>query len=95
MVQERRLAEESPAAGRYDFKHDLTAGLPYAIPHADAVAAALARLLAPPAPKKGLITDLDDTLWSGIVGEVGPDQVTWGLAGSYLYGCFSKPQLVV
>ena len=26
-------------------------------------------------PKKGLITDLDDTMWSGILGEVGVDKI--------------------
>ena len=29
---------------------------------------------------KGLITDLDDTFWSGLVGEVGPGAVSWSLA---------------
>jgi FkbH-like protein len=32
-------------------------------------------------PKKGIITDLDDTLWSGIVGEVGAESVNWNLDG--------------
>jgi FkbH-like protein len=40
----------------------------------------LAYLLDPPAPKKGIITDLDDTLWSGIVGEVSPEHIAWDLA---------------
>jgi FkbH-like protein len=30
-----------------------------------------------------VITDLDDTLWHGIVGEVGADQVSWDLAGHH------------
>ena len=38
------------------------------------------RRSSPPAPKKGIISDLDDTLWSGIVGEVGPEGVSWDLA---------------
>ncbi|MGC2331984.1 MAG: HAD-IIIC family phosphatase [Candidatus Acidiferrales bacterium] len=33
----------------------------------------------PETPKKGLITDLDDTLWSGILGEVGTDNIFWDL----------------
>jgi FkbH-like protein len=74
-----RLAEESPPGQQYDLKSDLTAGLPYSIVHADAVASGLSRLLCPPIPKKGLITDLDDTLWSGTVGEVGPEGVHWDL----------------
>ena len=91
LVNGRRLDEESPAAARYDCKQDLAAGLPYSLAHADALSAALARLLVPPAPKKGLITDLDDTLWRGIVGEVGPDQVSWDLANhTQVHGLYQK-----
>ena len=74
-----RLAEESPAAQRHDLKSELFAGFPYSLVHADAVASVLAKLLSPPVPKKGLITDLDDTLWSGTVGEDGADGVHWDL----------------
>ena len=52
LVSSARLAEDSPAAGRYDLKADLLTGLPYTLPHAAAVASAMARLLAPPAPGK-------------------------------------------
>ena len=90
-VSRQRLAEESPAAARHDFKSELLSGLPYTVPHADCVAESLARLLAPPAPKKGLITDLDDTLWHGLVGEVGPENVTWDLAShQHLHGLYQK-----
>jgi FkbH-like protein len=74
------LDELSPAAERYDFRSDLASGFPYKLGHADALAAGLSALVAPAAPRKGLITDLDDTLWSGTVGEVGPDGVTWDLS---------------
>jgi HAD superfamily phosphatase (TIGR01681 family) len=74
------LDEISPAAERYDFRSDLTVGFPYTLGHADALAASLSALVVPEAPRKGLITDLDDTLWSGSVGEVGPDGVTWDLS---------------
>ena len=60
-----------------DPKMELVAGFPYTIPFTDALAAALTAILCQTAPKKGLITDLDDTLWSGIVGEVGVDSVSW------------------
>lgn len=73
------LAEESPAGLRYDLKSDLLLGLPYALGHADKLALAFSRLLCPPNPKKGIITDLDDTLWSGLVGEVGPKGIHWDL----------------
>ena len=33
----------------------------------------------PPPPRKGLITDLDDTFWRGIVGDVGAEGVCWDL----------------
>ena len=66
-------------------------GLPYTVTHADRLAGALARLLAPPVPKKGLITDLDDTLWHGLVGEIGPENVSWDLASHYqLHGLYQK-----
>jgi FkbH-like protein len=85
------LARKSQPAERYDFKSDLATGLPYTMAHADAVGENLAQLLAPPPPKKGIITDLDDTLWFGIVGEVGPQNVSWDLAGhSQLHGLYQK-----
>ena len=91
LANPRRLAEESPAALRYDFKSDTALGLPYTIAHADCVAAILARLLAPEPPKKGLVTDLDDTLWRGLVGEIGPDGVSWDLTShSQLHGLYQK-----
>lgn len=91
MVNAQRLAEESPAAERLDLKSDLYTGLPYTIEHADKLAAQLALALVPPAPKKGIISDLDDTLWSGIVGEVGPGAVSWDLAShSQLHGLYQK-----
>jgi FkbH-like protein len=37
-------------------------------------------VLFPSTPMKGLITDLDGTLWSGIVGEVGVRGVNWSLS---------------
>lgn len=79
IVDAQRLAEISPPAQRLDARSDLRSGFPYTLPHASAVAELLARLLHPPAPKKGLITDLDDTLWRGILGEAGVAGITWDL----------------
>jgi FkbH-like protein len=91
LVNARRLAEDSPAATRYDLKSDLLTGLPYSLAHADALAAAMARLAAPRAPKKGIISDLDDTLWRGLVGEVGPEGVSWDLhSHHYLHALYQK-----
>jgi FkbH-like protein len=72
-----RLEQLSPGPARLDARMELMAGFPYSISHAAALGWSLAEVLYPRAPKKGLITDLDDTLWAGIVGEVGPDAVTW------------------
>ena len=91
LVNPQRLAEQSPAAGRLDLKSNLYTGLPYTTEHADRLASQLALALMPPAPKKGIISDLDDTLWSGIAGEVGPDAVTWDLAShAQLHGLYQK-----
>jgi FkbH-like protein len=79
VVSPQRLLEQSPFGQRLDLRAELLTGHPYSVPHADAVGAALTRLLLPAAPKKGLITDLDDTVWSGLVGEVGPEAVAWDL----------------
>ncbi len=79
LVNPQRLDRLSPPAERLDVKSDLLSGFPYRTPHASAVAELLASLLTPAAPKKGIITDLDDTLWRGLVGEVGADGVSWSL----------------
>ena len=66
-------------------------GFPYSLPHAEVLARALASLLAPRKPKKGLITDLDDTLWAGLIGEVGHEQVSWDLAShSQFHGLYQQ-----
>ncbi len=91
LVNSRRLAQLSPPGENYDFKTDLLAGLPYTLKHAGRVAFFLANLIQPPPPKKGLITDLDDTLWKGIVGEVGAENVSWDLAShSQLHGIYQQ-----
>lgn len=91
IVNAQPLAEASPADARFDLKSDVYSGLPYTMQHADRLGAQLALTLLPPAPKKGIISDLDDTLWSGIVGEVGPDAVTWDLAShAQLHGLYQK-----
>jgi FkbH-like protein len=73
------LAKASPADGRLDAMMELKAGFPYTVAHASAVAQQLTRLLYPPPAMKGLITDLDETLWRGIVGEAGGEGVSWSL----------------
>lgn len=91
VINMRRLLEASPLNSCFDLKSHLHTGLPYTTPHADKIAAQLALALAPTAPKKGIISDLDDTLWSGIAGEIGPENVSWDIAGhSQLHGLYQK-----
>ncbi|MBL0159493.1 MAG: HAD-IIIC family phosphatase [Bryobacterales bacterium] len=77
MASPRELDRISPAAGRHDVKAELSSGFPYQMAHASALGELLSQLLVPPAPRKGLITDLDDTLWHGILGDDGVSGVTW------------------
>jgi FkbH-like protein len=88
-------AHSEPTDGRstqaFDFKGELMAGLPYTMARADQLALSFAQLLAPPTPKKGLITDLDDTLWAGLAGEVGADAVSWDLdRKTQLHGLYQQ-----
>jgi FkbH-like protein len=80
VISRTEIDAHSPVSDRYDMRLDLTAGFPYKTAHANAIASALVEVLFPAPPKKALITDLDDTLWRGIVGEVGPENVSWDLA---------------
>jgi len=64
---------------RFDIESELLAGFPYRLEYASALANLLAQLTRKPTPKKGLITDLDDTLWRGLVGEVGTEGISWDL----------------
>lgn len=78
-VNEQRLACSSPPSQRLDVGSYWLAGFPYHLSHASALAELLALLIQNPLPRKGLVTDLDDTLWSGIVGDVGAQGVHWDL----------------
>lgn len=73
------LAKTSPAANRRNPSLEWMAGFPYSLEHASALAAQIIDLVFPPPPLKGLITDLDDTLWSGIAGETGAAGLGWTL----------------
>jgi len=91
IVNRAWLDERSQPALRFDLKSELLTGLPYSLPHADAVGHALAQLLSPRPPKKGLITDLDDTFWKGTVGDAGPEGVSWDLSNhSQLHGLYQQ-----
>lgn len=91
LVSDQQLAFDSPPAARFDLKSHLITGFPYSLDHASRLGAALAQVIAPPVPKKGLITDLDDTLWKGIAGDAGPDKVFWDLSShAQLHGLYQQ-----
>lgn len=79
VLSEQMLERVSPLATRFDIKNELIAGFPYTLEHAGALARMAAKATSNRARKKGLITDLDDTLWHGILGEVGVSAVCWSL----------------
>jgi FkbH-like protein len=79
ILSPQRLDMESPLRERFDVESDLLTGFPYRPGHASALAHLLAQLSRKLTPKKGLITDLDDTLWRGILGEVGVERISWDL----------------
>jgi len=91
ILSPRRLDKLSPPASRLNPASELKAGFPYSIDHASVLAGLIIQTLFPPAPKKGLITDLDGTFWSGIVGEVGAAGVSWSLADhAQIYGIYQQ-----
>jgi FkbH-like protein len=60
-----------------DYKSLLTAGYPYNNAFTDTLSHAFASAAVPKPPMKGIITDLDNTLWRGIIGEDGPENIAW------------------
>lgn len=81
ILNSRRLDALSPHGGRFDVKSELLTGFPYRLQHAETLAGLLSSLLVSTSPKKGLITDLDETCWKGILGEVGVEGISWDLSG--------------
>jgi len=91
LLNSRRLDELSPLVRRFDVKAEITSGFPYSLEHASRLAELLAALIRDSPPKKGLITDLDDTLWAGILGEIGVDRVSWDMAGhAHMHGLYQQ-----
>ena len=85
------LDEISPPSNRFDLQSELVAGFPYQLSHASTLAELFAALIRNPTAKKGLITDLDDTLWSGILGENGVDGISWHLdQKAHIHGLYQQ-----
>jgi len=91
VLNTQHLDELSPPHARFDVQLELMTGFPYKLPHASAIAELLAALTQNSEPKKGLITDLDDTLWAGIVGEVGTERISWDLdEHTHMHGLYQQ-----
>ncbi|MCX6381849.1 MAG: HAD-IIIC family phosphatase [Armatimonadetes bacterium] len=89
LTQSGRIYILSPAAldrlaapaTRRDVKSEALYGFPYQVVFADVIAEQMTRLLTRLTPRKGIITDLDNTFWKGIIGEIGMNAVSWNLDG--------------
>jgi FkbH-like protein len=91
LVSSAAQAMISPQNARYDIKMDLHAGFPYTLAHAGILAELSVQCLFPLPPKKGIITDLDQTLWKGILGDAGVEGVSWSLEGkSQAYALYQQ-----
>jgi FkbH-like protein len=91
LLNSQHLDSLSPVAERFDVKSDVTTGFPYRMVHVTILAELLARALANPSAKKGLITDLDETVWKGILGEIGLEGVSWDLDhNSQMHGVYQQ-----
>jgi FkbH-like protein len=91
VVNPWQLDLRSAPGERFDVDSELVSGFPYKLMHAAVLAEMLGHLLQNPAPKKGIITDLDDTLWKGILGEVGVGEISWDLNHhSSMHGAYQR-----
>jgi FkbH-like protein len=77
ILHRQRIDALVPSNMRLDPKMELVSGSPFTVAYADALASLFSEVLHQQNSKKGLITDLDHTLWSGIVGEAGAEGVSW------------------
>jgi FkbH-like protein len=79
VLNRRWLDSAYPPAERADYRSDLATGFPYHLGFTDVLADSIASFVVPGSRAKALITDLDDTLWMGILGETGVNGVQWSL----------------
>ncbi|HUT90266.1 MAG TPA: HAD-IIIC family phosphatase [Thermoguttaceae bacterium] len=79
VLDPQQIDRSSPPERRLSLASEFRAGFPYSLHHASAMACELSKLALPGTPKKGIITDLDNTLWRGILGEDGVDGISWDL----------------
>lgn len=79
ILDERQIDRVSSRAARFDVAAELRCGFPYTKEYASALARELAALVKPNPAMKGIVTDLDHTFWSGILGEDGLEGISWDL----------------
>ena len=84
-----KLSGEDGYPARYNAESHLAYGFPYSVEFAALLGGALAKVAMSQPPLKGIVLDLDNTLWKGILGEDGIEGVSWDLDhGSHIYGVF-------
>jgi len=87
----QRLNLLSPLHKRLSAKMEILYGFPYRMNHASIMAELISELIVSRPPKKGLITDLDNTLWKGILGEVGIGGVSWDIEkNSHMHALYQQ-----
>lgn len=91
VLSSQELDIASPLGSRLDAAMTLTSGYPYTLTHSDTLARFVIEVMFPREPMKGLITDLDNTLWRGILGEVGVEQIGWTLeTNAQVHGIYQQ-----
>jgi FkbH-like protein len=91
VINPQRLDEISPPSRRFNAKEELASGFPYQLEHASILAEVFSRLIKVLQPKKGIITDLDETMWKGILGDIGVEDISWDLATrAHLHGLYQR-----
>ncbi len=73
------VQQGSLSAQGLDPAGEISFGFPYLLSHASELAKEIATVLSMPSSRKGIITDLDMTVWNGILGDDGIDGVHWDL----------------
>jgi FkbH-like protein len=79
ILDTEELDRRSAQAERHNVKLELHGGFPYSTPHAAVIAEVAIDALFQTPRRKALITDLDDTLWRGILGDVGVEGISSNL----------------
>lgn len=83
-----RLAQQSSPSERWSLRSELEFDFPFTLRHADILSRELVAALLLPTRRKGLVLDLDNTLWSGIIGDDGAQGVTWDLTSRSQHHAF-------